>query len=156
MEREIREMGLLDKFWKIFQQRAQEVCALKTLCSKPGREQRELDAQVAATFQALRAAEICNGTDLLWEGKFRETYCSTSNGLERHLPGEYQSAVRYFAKCPECNIERAISKVKRRFLKHTRSGNYHKQHYTMYANRVKLEDQRKGRQEAQERHEQGR
>jgi hypothetical protein len=150
-------MELLDQFWRMFQR-----------CSKRGREQRELEAQVAAnwqrgleaqisaTFQPLRAADICKGTDLLWEGTFRETYCSTSNGLERHLPGEYQSAVRYFAKCPECNIERAISKVKRRFLKHTRSGNYLKQHYSMVKYASLLESQRKGRQEAHERHEQGR
>jgi hypothetical protein len=70
----------------------------------------------------------CPGSGSLWEGKYRRTRCSTSNGLECHLPGGYQASLRYFACCPECKIERAITKGKRLFVKHTRSPDYHPSH----------------------------
>ena len=69
--------------------------------------------------------EICPGSGSVFEGKFRRTRCSTSNGLERHLPGDFQHSIRYFAPCPGCKIERAITKGQKRFVKHTRSDQYH-------------------------------
>lgn len=69
--------------------------------------------------------ELCPGSGSVFEGKFRRTRCSTSNGLERHLPGDFQHSIRYFAPCPGCKIERAITKGQKRFVKHTRSDQYH-------------------------------
>ena len=69
--------------------------------------------------------EICPGSGSVFIGKYRRTRCSTSNGLERHLPGDFQHSIRYFALCPGCKIERAITKGQKKFVKHTRSDQYH-------------------------------
>jgi hypothetical protein len=69
--------------------------------------------------------EVCPGSGSVFEGRFRRTRCSTSNGLERYLPGDFQASIRYFALCPGCKIERAITKGQKRFVKHTRSHEYH-------------------------------
>ena len=84
----------------------------------------------------------CPGTGSLWEGKYRRTRCSTSNGLERHLPGDYQTSLRYFAPCPECKIERAITKGKRLFVKHTRSPDYHYSHQQIQRYALSLDERR--------------
>ena len=69
--------------------------------------------------------EICPGSGSVFHGKYRRTRSSTSNGLERHLPGDFQHSIRYFAPCPGCKIERAITKGEKKFVKHTRSDQYH-------------------------------
>jgi hypothetical protein len=69
--------------------------------------------------------EICPGSGSVFNGKYRRTRCSTSNGLERHLPGDFQHSIRYFAPCPGCKIERAITKGNKKFVRHTRSDQYH-------------------------------
>jgi hypothetical protein len=87
----------------------------------------------------------CPGSGSLWEGKFRRTRCSTSNGLVRHLPGDYQTSLRYFAYCPECKTERAITKGKKLFVKHTRSPEYHYSHQHLERFARTLEDRRVSR-----------
>jgi len=74
----------------------------------------------------------CPGSGSLWDGKYRRIRCSTSNGLERHLPGDYQTSLRYFAYCPHCKLERAITKGKRLFVKHTTSPDYHPSHVHLH------------------------
>jgi len=86
--------------------------------------------------------QFCPGSGSLWEGKYRRVRCSTSNGLERHLPGDYQTSLRYFAKCPHCKFERAISKSKKLFVKHTWANTYHASHYQLQRTRQSLEDRR--------------
>mgnify|MGYP001062141214 CR=1 FL=1 len=90
----------------------------------------------------------CPGSGSVWKGKFRRTRCSTSNGLERHLPGNYQESVRYFANCPICGVERAITKGKRLFVKHTRSTDYHYSHQHLYNLALRLASKKKGYQAA--------
>jgi hypothetical protein len=75
--------------------------------------------------KSLDPNEVCPGSGSVFEGRFRRTRCSTSNGLERYLPGDFQASIRYFASCPGCKIERAITKGQKRFVKHTRSHEYH-------------------------------
>lgn len=79
----------------------------------------------AKSYKSPDPNEVCPGSGTVFEGRFRRTRCSTSNGLERYLPGDFQSSIRYFASCPGCKIERAITKGQKRFVRHTRSDQYH-------------------------------
>jgi hypothetical protein len=91
----------------------------------------------------------CPGSGSAWKGKYRRTRCSTSNGLERHLPGDYQTSLRYFADCPICGVERAITKGKRLFVKHTRSPDYHYSNKHIYNHALEMASRRKGYRAAQ-------
>lgn len=86
----------------------------------------------------------CPGSGSVWKGKYRRTRCSTSNGIERHLPGDYQGSLRYFADCPICGVERAITKGKRLFVKHTRSSEYHYSHKHLYELAQQMETRMEG------------